>query len=59
MLDIVPMTVPDTLEGAYVLSIVDFFLSIVIIWAISLVLYLFPLLNKLGNVTDEFLKGGH
>jgi len=53
------MTVPDTLEGAYVLSIVDFFLSIVIIWAISLVLYLFPFLNKLGNVTDESLKSGH
>jgi hypothetical protein len=55
-MNIVPMTVPDTMEGAYVLSIVDFFLSIVIIWAISLVLYFFPLLNKLGNVTDESLK---
>ncbi len=53
------MTVPDTLEGAYVLSVVDFFLSIVIIWAISLVLYLLPYLNKLGDVTDESLKGGH
>jgi len=58
-MNIVSMTVPDTLEGAYILSIVDFFLSIVIIWAISLVLYLFPLLNKLGNVTDESLKDGH
>jgi hypothetical protein len=58
-MDIVPMTVPDTLEGAYVLSVVDFFLSIVIIWAISLVLYLLPYLNRLGNVTDESLKSGH
>jgi hypothetical protein len=58
-MEIVPMTVPDTLEGAYILSVVDFFLSIVIIWAISLVLYLLPHLNKLGNVTDESLKGGH
>lgn len=58
-MEIVPMTVPDTLEGAYVLSVVDFFLSIVIIWAISLVLYLLPYLNKLGDVTDESLKGGH
>ena len=58
-MDIVPMTVPDTLEGAYVLSVVDFFLSIVIIWAISLVLYLLPYLNKLGDVTDESLKSGH
>jgi hypothetical protein len=58
-MEIVPMTVPDTLEGAYVLSVVDFFLSIVIIWAISLVLYLLPYLNRLGNVTDESLKSGH
>jgi hypothetical protein len=56
---IIPMTVPDTMEGAIVLSIVDFFLSLVIIWLISLVLYAFPLVNKLGNVTDESLKGGH
>ena len=58
-MNIVPMTVPDTLDGAIILSIVDFFLSIVIIWGISLVLYIFPHLNKLGNVTDEFLTGGH
>jgi hypothetical protein len=53
------MTVPDTLEGAVILSVVDFFLSIVIIWGISLLLKVFPLLNKLGNVTDDQLKGGH
>ncbi|MBP2650459.1 MAG: hypothetical protein H6Q74_1284 [Firmicutes bacterium] len=56
---IVPMTVPDTLEGAVILSIVDFFLSIVIIYGISLILHLFPLLNKLGTISDERLKGGH
>lgn len=56
---IVPMNVPDTMEGAVILSIVDFFLSIVIIWALSLMLYIFPYLNKLGNITDESLKGGH
>ena len=58
-MNIVPMIVPDTMEGAYILSIVDFFLSIVIIWVISLVLYLLPYLNKLGDVTDESLKSGH
>ena len=58
-MNIVPMTVPDTLAGAYILSIVDFFLSIVIIYGISLVLYIFPYLNKLGKLTDEELKGGH
>lgn len=56
---IVPLTVPDSMDGAIVLSIVDFFLSMVIIYFISLVLYIFPYLNKLGNVTDESLKGGH
>lgn len=58
-MNIVPMVVPDTIDGAIILSVVDFFLSIVIIWLISLVLYLFPHLNKLGRVTDEQLKGGH
>jgi len=58
-MDILPMTVPDTLEGAYILSIVDFFLSIVIIWVISLVLYCLPYVNKFGDVTDESLTSGH
>jgi len=58
-MNIVPMTVPDTMQGAIILSIVDFFLSIVFIWAISLVLYIFPHINKLGKLTDEELKGGH
>jgi hypothetical protein len=53
----VRVTVPDSLGGAITLSVVDFFLSIVIIWAISLLLYLLPLVNKLGNVTNESLKG--
>lgn len=53
------MTVPDNMTGAFTLSVIDFFLSFVIIWAISLVLHVFPYLNKLGTVTDEKLKGGH
>ncbi|MBP2654094.1 MAG: hypothetical protein H6Q73_1663 [Firmicutes bacterium] len=56
---IVPVTVPDTLEGAVILSIIDFFLSIVIIYGISLILHIFPLLNKLGKISDEQLKDGH
>lgn len=53
----VAVTVPDSLSGAITLSVIDFFLSIVIIWLISLVLYLLPKVNKLGNVTNESLKG--
>jgi hypothetical protein len=51
--------VPDTLGGAITLSVVDFFLSIVIIWGISLVLYLLPLVNRVAKVTDESLKKSH
>lgn len=53
------MTVPDTMEGAYILSVIDFFLSFVIIWGMSLVLYIFPYLNKLGYLDDSKLRGGH
>ena len=53
----ITVKIPDTLGGAITLSVVDFFLSIVIIWMISLLLRLLPLVNKLGNVTNESLKG--
>lgn len=39
--------VPDTLSGAVTLSLIDFFLSIVIIVGISLTLYLLPALDKI------------
>lgn len=53
------MTVPDSIEGSVVLSIIDFLLSFIIIYGISLVLYIFPHLNKLGQLRDEDLRGGH
>ncbi|WP_300328461.1 hypothetical protein [Accumulibacter sp.] len=37
---------PDTLQGALILSVIDFFLSFVIISGIGVVLALFPLLNR-------------
>ena len=40
--------VPDTLNGAILLSIIDFFLSFVVISFIGVVLALLPLLNQLG-----------
>lgn len=51
--------IPDTLNGALLLSLIDFFLSFIIIAAIGLVLAAFPLLNRLGSVSDESLKAGH
>ncbi|KAA5597255.1 hypothetical protein [Blastochloris sulfoviridis] len=40
---------PDTLQGAIILSIIDFFLSFVIIAGIGVVLSLFPLINRIGQ----------
>ena len=42
------ITVPDTLNGAFLLSIIDFFLSFVVISFIGFVLAAFPLLNRAG-----------
>jgi hypothetical protein len=48
------ITVPDTLHGAFLLSIIDFFLSFIVISFIGLVLAAFPLLNRAGpNLTAK------
>mgnify|MGYP000854586908 CR=1 FL=1 len=41
--------IPDTLEGALILSLIDFFLSFVVISFIGVVLAGFPLLNRIGT----------
>jgi hypothetical protein len=51
--------IPDTIQGAIILSVIDFFLSFVIIGGIGIVLALFPNLNQLGEVSDQDLKAGH
>lgn len=48
-----PMTVPDSMNGALILSVIDFVLSLVFIWGIGLVLRLFPLLNRLGEIEEK------
>lgn len=47
------MKLPDSLEGAIALSVIDFFLSFVFIAGIGGVLYLFPWLNRLGEIDEE------
>ena len=47
------MKLPDTMEGALVLSIIDFLLCFVFIGAIGGILALFPWLNRLGEVKEE------
>jgi hypothetical protein len=43
------MRLPDTLEGALMLSAIDFILSFVVIAGIGVVLALLPLLNRLAR----------
>ncbi len=47
--------IPDTIEGAVILSLIDFFLSFVIIAGIGVVLSFFPLLNRIGVNKEERL----
>jgi hypothetical protein len=50
------MTMPDTVYGAVLISVIDFFLSMAIITGIGVVLALFPLLNRLGRIDDSTLR---
>ena len=50
------MKIPDSVEGALVLSLIDFILSFVVIAGIGVVLALFPLLNRLGRLDDKDLR---
>lgn len=47
------MTLPDNLTGALILSVIDFFLSFVFISFIGIILHFFPLLNKLGTISER------
>lgn len=51
--------IPDALNGAIILSVIDFFLSFFIIAGIGILLAGFPYLNRLGSVSDKDLKAGH
>lgn len=47
------ITVPNTVEGAVILSVIDFVLSMVFIAGIGVVLKFFPYLNRLGEIKQE------
>jgi hypothetical protein len=47
------MVLPDTLQSAFELSIIDFILSFIFIAGIGAILYLFPYLNRLGEVKEK------
>ena len=43
------MLIPDTLQGAFMLSLIDFFLSFVVIAAIGFVLAALPWLDRIAK----------
>lgn len=47
------MTVPDTLDGSIILSVIDFILSLVFISGIGILLHFFPLINRIGEVDED------
>jgi hypothetical protein len=49
----------DTFTFAVMLSVIDFFLSMVLITGIGLVLWLLPYLNRLGKLDEESMRRGH
>lgn len=54
------LSVPDTLQGAILVSIIDFILSFVIISGIGVVLAILPVVNRHWHIDEEKLKhGGH
>jgi hypothetical protein len=52
------MSIPDNLQGAFTISIIDFVLSFVIISGIGVVLALLPLVNR-WKIDESKLKQGH
>ncbi len=54
------LTIPDSLQGAVLLSIIDFILSFVIISGIGVILMALPVVNRFWKVDEEKLRrGGH
>ena len=49
----------DSVTFAVLLSLIDFFLSILMISAIGVVLKLLPRLNRLGRLDEESMRRGH
>jgi hypothetical protein len=50
--------VPDNVQGALLLSAIDFVLSFVVIAGIGVVLAAFPYLNRLGHLDERELREG-
>lgn len=53
------ISIPDSVYGAVIISIIDFLLSFVIISGIGVVLALLPAVNRHWKIEDAKLKQGH
>jgi hypothetical protein len=53
------LAIPDTIQGAVVISVIDFILSFVIISVIGVILALLPMVNRIVKLDDSQLKQGH
>lgn len=54
------ITIPDTLHGAVLISIIDFILSFFIISGIGVILAILPAVNRFWKIDESKLrKGGH
>lgn len=49
----------DTLSFAIILSVIDFFLSMIMISVIGIVLALLPRVNRLGKLDEDNMRRGH
>lgn len=54
------ITISNTVDGAVILSIIDFILSFVIISGIGVILAILPVVNRFWKIDEEKLRrGGH
>ena len=54
------ITIPNTVEGAVILSIIDFLLSFFIISGIGVILAILPMVNRFWKIDEAKLRrGGH
>ena len=54
------ITIPNTVDGAVILSLIDFILSFFIISGIGVILAVLPAVNRFWKIDEEKLRrGGH
>lgn len=51
--------IPDTLNGAILISLIDFILSFVIISGIGVILAMLPFVNRMWKIDETKLRAGH